>query len=1008
MRRKLFYKPERTIPVIFLTPLCVLVYSGLVHAQAVVDAHPLASSVAENLPMPDEGEWDTLTVSPDGTKVYFGDAWARIVVIDTADDSVLNTIELAEDGFIGGIAFSPEGRLFVNTENAFWEFDPDTHAVVNQSDVPWIWHEGMMTFSPNGQTMYVAGEWDIHVLDIADGALSFVDTTPGDGEINGLLAANPSWEPNFHRAREIAMSPDGDRLYVLGDDPASDFEGTALHTIDGLAGGTVTAPLTLSLYEIPSMWEGAADIRMVLSEDGTLLFDSQGNTWDTTTMTVLRTVALDEWSFGPAMLSRAPNGAFMYFEGWGGTYGGADETTYGGEQILVASGSDYQLIDLDDVTLNGMTGIELPRAGGAYNNHEMAITPDGEKLYIAAGSSGAIVVDLAVDEQTGLVVPDSGGDDGTMTVRIVGDFEEGMSAALTREGQDDIVGTDTTVSAEGTLETHFDLTDQPLGLYDVVVTSPDSTVLSLADAFTIEEAHLGATVDVMGLLWLSLYDDANIAITAQNTGNVELTDLIVSLKLTEDTQYKLDLPAAVEGGEGQTDEEYTTSDGVVPEYVWIAKLAPYERYTFRLDVAGPEGVAPIYWDIELEATVGFVQASDDTSSKDATCESAIGDLCTIVDALVKNINAELKRRGHDVPEGEMDDVVREVIKKTVKDFGVAKLTGMAAKALGEAALRALIPEAMPLWDLVFGAISDIKSCLDMLKRLLGFSELYAFDPNDKVSGTGIDGFILGTESLQYVIHFENLPEATAAARHVTITDQLDDRLDYSTFTVEDSSHPDVLTCELDEATGLVTFTFSDIELPPNGVPPEGQGYVAFSIRPQEGLESGTQIGNDASIVFDINDPIETPEVVHTIDTAPPTCSVDPLEETTEQETFTVSWSGDDAGVGIWDYTVYVSVDDGDYTAWLEETEETSAEYTGQVDSTYRFYAVARDRLGNTSSIPSEAQARTTVVAGDDDTPSIPRGCGSGGCGAAGMITWPMIMCGLYFLRATKRRCGSTR
>ena len=34
--------------------------------------------------------------------------------------------------------------------------------------------------------------------------------------------------------------------------------------------------------------------------------------------------------------------------------------------------------------------------GGSYNGRAMALTPDGAKAYMAAGSEGALVVDLTV------------------------------------------------------------------------------------------------------------------------------------------------------------------------------------------------------------------------------------------------------------------------------------------------------------------------------------------------------------------------------------------------------------------------------------------------------------------------------------------------------------------------------------------------------------------------------------------------------------------------------------
>ncbi|MHA2620993.1 MAG: DUF7619 domain-containing protein [bacterium JZ-2024 1] len=122
-----------------------------------------------------------------------------------------------------------------------------------------------------------------------------------------------------------------------------------------------------------------------------------------------------------------------------------------------------------------------------------------------------------------------------------------------------------------------------------------------------------------------------------------------------------------------------------------------------------------------------------------------------------------------------------------------------------------------------------------------------------------------TDPIEYMIRFENKAEATAPAVNVVITDVLDPDLDPSTLNVINSSHPHVFqTPEVNGQT--VIFRFTDINLPPNTNPPEGEGFVRFTVKPRPGLPPGTEIRNKASIVFDFNPPIETPEVVHILGT----------------------------------------------------------------------------------------------------------------------------------------------
>jgi hypothetical protein len=157
----------------------------------------------------------------------------------------------------------------------------------------------------------------------------------------------------------------------------------------------------------------------------------------------------------------------------------------------------------------------------------------------------------------------------------------------------------------------------------------------------------------------------------------------------------------------------------------------------------------------------------------------------------------------------------------------------------------------------------------------------AVDPNDKLAEANlacelgtvvVDGedvtrcvrhfvpLALAEEPLLYTVTFENLPEATADAEFVTITDEIDENLNLASLEVLATSSDSTFSYSV--AGRTVTFRFVGIDLPPNGTPPEGEGFVKFSLRPVAGLETGAEIRNDASIVFDFNPPIETPEVVH--------------------------------------------------------------------------------------------------------------------------------------------------
>lgn len=277
------------------------------------------------------------------------------------------------------------------------------------------------------------------------------------------------------------------------------------------------------------------------------------------------------------------------------------------------------------------------------------------------------------------------------------------------------------------------------------------------------------------------------------------------------------------------------------------------------------------------------------------------------------------------------------------------------------------------------------------------------DPNEKTGpdGYGQEGFITATD-IPYTVYFENDPDqATAAAQVVTITDQLDPNLDWSTFELGEvvfgntsvvldgtPTHgykqvdvPELgivvdIEAQVDMQTGLATWTITTLDpltleptqdplagfLPPNTEPPIGEGHVSFTIQRLASLGTGDSFSNQASIIFDTNDPIVTDPVLNTIDVGAPTSQVDALPAESPPE-FTVSWGGaDDAGgSGIAHYDVYVAVDRGPWELWKEATTETSATYTGMFWHTYAFYSVTTDNVGYTELPPQDADATTDVV-----------------------------------------------
>ena len=284
------------------------------------------------------------------------------------------------------------------------------------------------------------------------------------------------------------------------------------------------------------------------------------------------------------------------------------------------------------------------------------------------------------------------------------------------------------------------------------------------------------------------------------------------------------------------------------------------------------------------------------------------------------------------------------------------------------------------------------------------AKVNSFDPNDKVGsqGAGEQRFLSGEVPLRYIVNFENHETATAPAQEVLITDKIQADFDIKTVNLgsisfgkthvappsgtqtysEDVVVPGQIleslivriTASVNTSTRAVTWRLSAIDpltgnppndpregfLPPNINPPEGDGSVLLTVKPKVDLPTGTEIRNVASIVFDTNTPIVTPEWLNTLDNDKPNSAVSQLDTTQSSTSFTVQWTGADVGAGIKDYTIWVSESGGTYVPWLTNTVDSSAIFSGVNGTTYGFYSTTRDQTGNTEAAPTIADTSTTI------------------------------------------------
>ncbi len=284
------------------------------------------------------------------------------------------------------------------------------------------------------------------------------------------------------------------------------------------------------------------------------------------------------------------------------------------------------------------------------------------------------------------------------------------------------------------------------------------------------------------------------------------------------------------------------------------------------------------------------------------------------------------------------------------------------------------------------------------------------DPNDILGpvGYGDENFVARSQKMDFMIRFENDPElATAPAQVVTIEQVFDEDADLSSFRLGDfgfgpfnfdvpsnrsffQSRLDVtdslgiyvdFTAGLDVVENRAFWILSSID-PATGEAPAdpfagflavndstgaGEGFVTYSIYPEDDALTGDVIESEARIVFDDNEPIDTPLIFHTIDAFGGTSMVTSAPAVSDSVAFSIAWEGEDdeggSGVASWD--VYRSINDNNnFELYQVELRDTSTVFVGSFGNTYHFFSIARDNVGNTEPLKTTAEASVQVISGN--------------------------------------------
>lgn len=282
--------------------------------------------------------------------------------------------------------------------------------------------------------------------------------------------------------------------------------------------------------------------------------------------------------------------------------------------------------------------------------------------------------------------------------------------------------------------------------------------------------------------------------------------------------------------------------------------------------------------------------------------------------------------------------------------------------------------------------------------------LESHDPNEIVGppGVGAQKWVSGEQTLPYTIFFENDPDfATGPAQRVTIYHEFDETINPFSFRVGDfgfgSQYFEVpdgisyytnqinLTDSLgvllevaagldvdnnrafwileskDPETGLASTLPADLGFLPvnDSLLQNGEGFVNFTAKAATTAETFDLIEARASIIFDDNPPIGTNIAINTLDVDAPETRVATID--TLSGGYEIYFLGNDVGSGLDHYQLHVSTNGGPFLPLLDQLTNSSVLFPAHPDSTYGFFTIGVDSVGNVEPLKDMAEGDCMAI-----------------------------------------------
>ncbi len=656
-------------------------------------------------------------------------------------------------------------------------------------------------------------------------------------------------------------------------------------------------------------------------------------------------------------------------------------------------------------------------------SHQFADPGEWEVCLVATNRSGKDTLCQYVSIR-GIqsVLPGKVGNGGEATLTIVGGgLTPNAIVTLEGSGLPTLTATEVYLNSPGRLMARFNLSGKQVGLYNLKVVLPDA-VMVRQGAVEIEEAiPVEFYADISGRDVVLVNRWQTYTVNYGNLGNNDLEVAPLWIVVSDIPGLEIKFLSKTIGLPLNPDPTWLAiADSIKPWFsidslgpnpfkgrvypLFIPRLAANEAGSFTVRVKSPSAFRVTTWvnpDWYVDTKLSEYQRCIMWAQATALANGLVSLLSDQIPGADCVAGIGLALMSYDYDNASLGSAVYSISRAAIEC--VLDLGGQ----IPIIKAYSLVKEIYKLATNIYDNYEAVQACKNKFKQEKPKDKeiqiVTSWDPNEIVGPVGFNDARYNHDYIRYPyqIYFENLSTATAPAQEVFVYDTLDrNKFDLSTFELGNISFSNTMVyvpaglkeystdidmrpakniilrinAWLDQDAGVANWVFASFDpatmdltedpfggfLPPNVNSPEGEGYVSFSIDLVPNQPHNSRIPNKATIVFDLNQPIVTNTWVNSIDRLPPVSSVNPLPAQNNGLSVEVSWGGSDANSGLDNFSIYYSKNGAAPQLWILETKKLSAIFEGEVGSTYRFYSLASDMLGNSEVFNGIYQATTTL------------------------------------------------